>query len=121
MDDAVATFWQVARAHARLQPLPGYFPATPVGAVPPPKWSFGEDAATADAGLQALLDGTGTSLTVPRRDLEAAGEAPPEVGALGIVLDGAGHPRALVVTERVDLGVHEVVEHLRVLYAGAPS
>jgi len=115
--DAVETFWQVARSHARLQPLPGYFPATPVGAVPPPTWSFGEDPAQADAGLRGLLDGSGTTLTVPLADLESAGAGVPEVGTLGIVLDGAGNPRALVVTERVEVGPLEVVEQLRVLHS----
>lgn len=114
--DAVESYWQVARAHARLQPLPGYFPATPVGAVPPPTWSFGADPVQADAGLSALLDGTGTSLGVALADLDAAGEPLPEVGTLGIVLDGAGDPRALVVTERVEVGAVEAVEHLRVLH-----
>ncbi|NPC96311.1 ASCH domain-containing protein [Nocardioides sp. zg-DK7169] len=115
--DAVENFWQVARSHARLQPLPGYFPATPVGAVPPPTWSFGEDPAQADAGLRALIDGTLTTLEVSLADLEAAGVPVPEVGTLGIVLDGSGHPRALVVTERVEVGPVEAVEHLRVLHS----
>jgi uncharacterized protein YhfF len=40
----------------------------------------------------------------------------PEVGALGIVLDGAGHPRALVVTTDVSVSEGEVVEQFAVVY-----
>lgn len=42
---------------------------------------------------------TGTSTAVA--ELTAAGEPEPQVGELSIVLDGAGHPRALIRTTQV--------------------
>ena len=120
--DAVETFWQVARSHARLQPLPGYFPATPVGAVPPPTWSFARTPRRPTPACAGSSTGPSTTLTVSlRRARRGRGAGVPEVGTLGIVLDGAGNPRALVVTERVEVGPLEVVEQLRVLHQPVTS
>lgn len=113
---AVESFWADARVHARLNAAPSYFGPTTLEVVVPPTWSFSDDPAEADTGLTALLDGTTTRLETPLADLEAVGEAPPAPGTLGIVLDGAGRPRALVSTSRVDVVDGLVVEHLTVLH-----
>ena len=55
----------------------------------------------ADALLALVLDGTKTATASALADYEATGEPLPEVGTLGILLDGAGHPRALIETTEV--------------------
>ena len=40
-DARVATFWEVARLHAKISGVPTYFGPTPLESVPPPAWSFG--------------------------------------------------------------------------------
>ncbi|WP_121251344.1 hypothetical protein [Nocardioides ferulae] len=111
----VAAFWNLARFHAKLNSLPGYFGPTALEAVPPPVWSLGESAAEADELVDRLLDAASVELPVPL--IEFGGEELPEVGALGIVADGGGHPRALVSTTAVEVQGDAVVEHLRVLWA----
>ncbi|NYG55804.1 hypothetical protein [Nocardioides perillae] len=112
----VESFWADARVHARMNAAPSYFGPTTLEVVVPPTWSFSDDPAEADAGLAALLDGSTTRLETPVAELEAAGEAPPAPGTLGIVLDGAGRPRALVSTSRVEVVDGVLVEHLAVLH-----
>ncbi len=100
-DAAFDDFWNVAREHARLVGIPAYFGATPLGAVPPPAWAFGDDPETADRLLALVLDGTKTATASLASEYAAADEPLPEPGALGIVTDGAGTPRALVATTEV--------------------
>lgn len=94
-------FWNLAREHARLIGVPGYFGATPLGAVPPPAWSFGESPEHADLVLGLVLDGTKTAMASLVSDYDAEDEPLPEPGTLGIVTDGAGTPRALIATTEV--------------------
>ena len=115
-DRGVADFWNVARFHARLNLLPGYLGTTALESVQPPAWSFGETPEEADETLRGLLDGSRTSTTTPLSAWTEAGEAPPQAGTLGIVLDGHGRPRALVGTTRVEVTGSEVVEHFTVVY-----
>lgn len=100
-DAALDDFWNLAREHARLVGVPGYFGATPLGAVPPPTWSFGESPELADRLLALVLDGTKTATASLASDYAAEDEPLPEPGTLGIVTDGAGTPRALVATTAV--------------------
>ncbi|TIC87804.1 hypothetical protein E8D34_09070 [Nocardioides sp. GY 10113] len=93
-------FWTVARERAKVATLPGYFAPSPLAAVPPPTWSFGEDPAEADRLLEVLLSGERHSIAVLASEL-AAGEEAPTVGTLGIVVDGSGRPRALVTARAV--------------------
>ena len=118
---AVDDFWNLAKFHAKLNHMPGYFGPTALESVMPPAWSFGDTAQESDQALAALLDGSGTTTTTARAEYDAAGEPLPEVGSLGIVLDGRGHPRALVSTVAVDLVAGDVVEHFSVLYSAQPQ
>lgn len=113
-DPDVAAFWEVARFHARLNAAPSYFGPTTAEVLPPPTWSFGETPEEADEGLLELL--TVGSATL-RTNLGEVAEALPRLGTLGIVLDGAGHPRALVGTTDVEITASEACEHLTLLYA----
>jgi uncharacterized protein YhfF len=99
----VERFWARARDGARLTSLPGYLPSTSLEMVPPPTWSFGRTPEQADRLLALVLSGTKTATASARRDYEAADEPLPEAGSLGILLDGAGHPHALVETTEVSV------------------
>ena len=114
-DERVATFWEIARAHARITGVPTYFGPTPLESVPPPAWSFGADPAQADELLELVLAGTKTATASAAWDYEADEEPLPERGALSIVLDGAGRPRALIETTDVEVVPFDEVgeEHAR--------
>ena len=92
----VEAFWELARFHAKLNTAPSYFGPTTLEVVPPPAWSFGADAEQADALLQLVLDGSKTATAGALWDFETDGESIPEPGSLSIILDGQGHPRALI-------------------------
>lgn len=114
-DGDIERFWTVARSRAKLSTLPGYLPATMLEMVPPPAWSFGATSEQADALLALVLDGTKTATASARSSYDApagteAGEPLPEPGTLGIVLDGAGRPRALVVTTQVQVVAFDRVD-----------
>lgn len=99
-DGEIEQFWNLAKRHARLETLPGYFGPDALTSVPPPAWAFGADAEQSDRLLQLVLDGTKTATASAREDY-GEDEPLPELGTLGIVLDGAGRPRALVATTAV--------------------
>lgn len=107
--DEVEAFWNVARFHAKLNTMPTYFGPTPLESVPPPAWSFGDDV-----GLAELLAQGEATLVADRAEF---GEELPEYGALGIVCDVAGQPRALVATTGVDVTDDRVSEQLSVVWA----
>lgn len=108
VDPAIAAFWNLARFQAKLNVMPTYFGPTPLESVPPPSWSFGEDE-----GLDGLLAERSATLTGPRADY---GDELPAYGALGIVCDVSGRPRALVSTTAVDVTDTEVSEELTVVW-----
>ncbi|GGB74105.1 hypothetical protein N798_05670 [Knoellia flava TL1] len=114
-DDQVTTFWELARVHAKLNVSSPYFGPTPLDSVPPPAWSFGADEQQADELLALVLAGTKTATASALWDYEADNEPVPEKGALSIVLDGSGRPRALLETTDVDLVPFDEVteEHAR--------
>ena len=111
----VEAFWDLARFHANLNSAPTYFGPTTLEVVPPPAWAFGGSAEEADELLQLVLDGTKTATASALWDYEAEGEALPEVGSLSILLDGRGHPRALISTTEVEVVPFDEVdeEHAR--------
>jgi uncharacterized protein YhfF len=100
-DDELDAFWALAREHADLAGVPVYTGANPVRTLRPPAWAFGATPEHADELLGLVLDGTKTATASSFDDYAAEGEDPPTPGTLSIVLDGAGHPRALIVTTDV--------------------
>lgn len=123
MTDATGTqaldhFWEVARQHADLAGVPTYTGENPLSLLRPPAWAFGASRQQADWLLQQLLADGSTTTSTPLADYEAEGALLPEAGTLGIVLDGAGRPRALVVTSEVQVDTvgAVVTERFRRLY-----
>ncbi len=97
-DNELDAFWDIARDHADLAGVPVYMGANALRTLRPPAWAFGSTPEQADELLRLVLDGTKTATSSAHADYLKEGEDLPEPGVLGIVLDGAGHPRALVVT-----------------------
>jgi uncharacterized protein YhfF len=114
-DDPVRSFWDLARFHAKLNSAPSYFGPTTLEVVPPPAWSFGATPEQADALLALVLDGTKTATAGALWDFETEGEQLPEPGSLSIILDGQGHPRALIECTAVEVRPFDEVddEHAR--------
>ncbi len=114
-DSAVESFWALARPHARLGGMPGYFGASPLELVPPPAWAFGAEAEQADRLLELVLDGTKTATASAADDYDVEGEQLPQAGSMSILLDGSDRPRALIVTTEVEVVPFEQVpeEHAR--------
>lgn len=99
--DEIRAFWELAKRHAKLDNMPGYFGPTVIGSVPPPAFALANDPDEATAAAQAVLSGAKTVITTVLADLRADELGLPEPGTLGIVLDGHGHPHALVATTEV--------------------
>ena len=70
--------------------------------LPPPAWSFDGDAAHADALVALVIAGTKTATSSARSDYEEDDDLPTP-GMLSILLDSAGHPRALLRTTAVSV------------------
>jgi len=94
-------FWETARGRAGLGRLSVVTGTNAATAVPPPAWAFGATPEQADELLALVLAGTKTATASARWEYEVEGEELPRPGDLSIVLDGAGHPRALVRTTTV--------------------
>ncbi len=97
----VQAFWEMARGRAKLGRLDVVTGGTVASTVPPPAWSFGDNPRLADDLLGLVLAGEKTGTSTALAELAATGEPVPEVGELSIILDGAGHPRALIRTTAV--------------------
>jgi uncharacterized protein YhfF len=97
-DDELDAFWDIAREHADLAGVPVFFGANPLRTLRPPAWAFGATPEQSDELLELVLAGTKTATSSAHADYVKVDEELPAPGMLGIVLDGAGHPRALVVT-----------------------
>lgn len=106
----VDAFWALARSQARLTSMPGYFGPTTAEVLSPPAWSFGATAAEADELLGLVLDGRKTATASAGWDYEMEDEPLPVPGGLGIVVDSAGHPRALIVTTEVSVRSFDEVD-----------
>lgn len=100
MDD-IEAFWQRAQQHADLATVSSYMGVNPIAALRPPAWAFGATPEQADELLELVIAETKTATSSALWDYEAEGEDLPSLGTLGIVVDGAGDPRALVVTTGV--------------------
>ncbi len=102
-DPDIVAFWEVAKRRAKLAALPGYFGPGALESLMPPAWAFGGTPEQADALLGLVLDGTKTATASALWDYQADDDPLPEEGGLSIVLDGAGHPRALIATTGVQV------------------
>ncbi len=136
--DEIDDFWTDAKVRAALNPASAYTGPNPADSVPPPAWSFGATPQEADELLALVLDGTKTATASALWDYDS-GERDDELedpldeldddngddvgeddglpgsGDLSIVLDGAGHPRALIRTTDVRVVPFDEVddEHAR--------
>src|SRR5690349_54254 len=90
--------------------MPGYFGPTPREVLCPPAWAFGGTPELADELLALVLAGTKTATAGALWDYEAADEQLPEVGALNILLDGGGRPRALIEITAVAVAPFDQVD-----------
>jgi len=98
VDEEIARFWRAGRQRLGLGDLSAVMGEYPQGVLVPPIWTF-EDA---DDALAAILAGRKTATSAVLDELEALGsEGVPEPGDVAIVLDGDGHPRALVQAEEM--------------------
>jgi uncharacterized protein YhfF len=70
--------------------------------------SIGHTPETADEGAALILDGIKT--TTSSAHWEYPDGRIPFVGALSVLLDGKGHPRAIVETERVEIKPFRTVD-----------
>lgn len=113
--DSLNGFWNEAKRRIHLEEVSVYMGPSPLAAVPPPAWSFGGTAEQADELLALVLDGTKTATASALSDYDADESPLPEPGSMGIVLDGAGSPRALLVTTDVRVVPFDEVdeEHAR--------
>ncbi|MCR2791930.1 ASCH domain-containing protein [Microbacterium sp. zg.Y625] len=89
---SLADFWTGCRA--RLPELPEALPEA---------WAFGATPGHADELLDLVLAGIKTGTASSLWDYDASGEALPQEGEFSIILDGAGAPRAVIQTTRIDI------------------
>ena len=119
MSEEIDVFWQVARVKGRVAVLEPVMGQLRRGTLPPPAFAFSADAAEADQMAEEVLAGTRTELTTPRGEFAEEDELP-RAGDLAIVLDGAGHPRALIrtveVTQVEQEGASVVAERFVLVY-----
>ena len=92
----IEAFWSIARRHIRTDPPSGDAPV-------PPAWGFGATPEHADNLLALVLAGTKTAMSTALWDFAHDDEPVPQAGDLSIILDGSGHPRALIEIVRVDV------------------
>ena len=93
VDEQIVRFWRAGRQRLGLGDLSAVMGEYPQGVLVPPIWTF-EDA---DDALASILAGRKTATSAVLDELEALGsEGVPERGDVAIVLDVAGHPRAVV-------------------------
>ncbi|AEG44901.1 ASCH domain-containing protein [Isoptericola variabilis] len=101
--EKILRFWETARVRVNRNTVGGVIGETTATTVAPQAWSFGDSPELADELLQLVLDGTKTATAELVSEFERAGEPVPAKGDLSIVLDGAGDPRLLIRTTRVDV------------------
>lgn len=113
---AIQEFWETARGRAGVGRLDVVTGTSTAATVPPPAWAFGDGPRLADELLGLVLAGTKTATATSRAELEATGEPVPRPGDLSILLDGEGHPRALIRTAEVEeVAFREVTEEFAFL------
>lgn len=102
-DSETAEFWEAARGHAGLGDIAVVGGVSAAAGVAPPAWAFGDNPVIADELLALVLAGTKTGTSSALLDFDAEDTPVPEVGELSIILDGEGHPAALIRTTEVEI------------------
>jgi uncharacterized protein YhfF len=97
----IVAFWELARKSVGLGRLLGIVGLSSADDVAPPAWAFGDSPRLADELLALVLAGTKTATSSGAWEYESGDEMVPQEGDLSIILDGRGHPRALVRTTAV--------------------
>lgn len=97
----IESFWVDARMRADVNGLAAYWGPSELDSLRPPASSWGGTREVADEIAHLIVEGTKTATASALWGWEAAGEDLPRRGDLEIVLDGSGHPRALVMTTAV--------------------
>lgn len=110
LDDEISDFWEVARVKAGLGKIAVVGGLTVTAGIPPVAWAFGEDPAVADELLALVLAGTKTGTSSALSDFDADDVSLPVVGELAIILDGQGHPAALIRTTQVEIVAFDDVD-----------
>ncbi|GGM36816.1 ASCH domain-containing protein [Promicromonospora citrea] len=106
----VLDFWAAARQFAGMAKASVVVGQTVNETVPPQAWSFGDEPGLAQRLLDAVLAGDKTATSSALWDYEDEGAPLPVVGELSILLDGEGHPRALIRTTSVETVAFEDVD-----------
>lgn len=101
LDDEIAEFWESARVQAGLGRIAVVGGLTVAENVAPVAWSFGDNQEQADRLLALVLDGTKTATSSALSEYDGDDAPLPRAGDLSIVVDGAGHPKALIRTTDV--------------------
>ena len=107
---AILAFWELARPQVGLARLPVITGLSPAASVAPPAFAFGDSPEIANELLALVLAGTKTATASAVWEYEAAGDPLPQEGDLSIILDGRGHPWALVRTTAVRLAAFADVD-----------
>lgn len=98
----VLGFWAATRQYAGMAKASIVVGQTVSETVPPQAWSFGDDPELAETLLAAVLSGDKTATSSALWDYDDEGAPLPVAGELSILLDGEGHPRALIRTTSVE-------------------
>jgi len=106
----VLDFWAATRQYAGMAKASIVVGQTVSETVPPQAWSFGDDPELAEKLLGAVLAGDKTATSSALWDYDDEGAPLPMVGELSILLDGDGHPRALIRTTSVETTTFEEVD-----------
>lgn len=110
LDDEITSFWETSRVHAGLGKIAVVGGLTVAAGIPPVAWAFGDNPVLADELLALVLAGTKTATSSALADYDAEDTPIPVVGELSIILDGEGHPAALIRTTHVQVVAFEDVD-----------
>jgi len=100
-DARLQQFWELTQRYAKVGDLDVVMGKQWSEAVLPPAWSLGDSPELADQVVEAVLTGRKTATTGLYEEYTKAEAETPSVGDLSILLDGHGHPRALLRTVEV--------------------
>ena len=101
-DADLEAFWTRAVTRAKLNPLEVVMGSDDTSVFRPPSFAFGDTPQMADELASLVVSGQKTATTSLARAY-GEDEQLPQVGEMDIVTDGSGLPRALIVTEKVEV------------------